>query len=126
MTGKEVIHILNDLITINKNRITGYKEIMHELKEEKAIAHCREMIRQSEKNNGELAELVRDDGGEIEDKTTTAGIIYNTWMDIVYSDEKESREDIYNFCRQMEKTTAKGYEAAIQAMGPGYKKEYDL
>ena len=113
MISNEVIHILNDLITLNKNRVTGYKEIVHEAKDESIAGHCREMIQQGDANVRQLSGIIEDSGGIVEDKTTTSGFIYNLWMDIVYSDEKEPKEGIYDYCRKMEQTTLKGYEALL-------------
>lgn len=114
MISSEVIQILNDLITLNKNRLTGYKEAVHKVNDEKIADHCREMIKQGENNVNQLSAIVEIAGGSVEDKTTTSGLIYNLWMDIVYAGEKESQQDIYDYCRRMEKSTVEGYDALLR------------
>ncbi len=126
MISKQVIHILNDLITLNKNRLTGYKEMVHELPDQQLETHCRAMIQQSEENLRQLGSIIRDAGGEVEDKTTTSGLVYNTWMDIVYGSEKESKEDMFQFCKQMEETVLKAYEAAAKETAGQGEKEHEL
>lgn len=125
MISNEVIHILNDLITLNKNRVTGYKEIVHETKDERVADHCHEMIHQGETNIKQLSDIIEDAGGIVEDKTTTSGFVYNLWMDIVYSDKKEPKEGIYDYCRKMEQTTLKGYEALLNEV-KNEEQVYDL
>jgi len=114
MSSNEVIQILNDLITLNKNRLTGYKEIVHKVKDEKIADHCREMITQGERNIHQLSAIIEDAGGSVEDKTTTSGFIYNLWMDIVYAEKKEPQQDVNDYCRQMEKTSLDAYEALLR------------
>ena len=113
MISNEVIHVLNDLITLNKNRVIAYREVVHEIKNESIANHCLEMIRQGEGNIKQLSTRVADAGGIVEDKTTTSGFIYNLWMDIVYSEEKEPKQDVYDYCRQMEQTVLDGYLALL-------------
>jgi uncharacterized protein (TIGR02284 family) len=113
MASNEVISLLNDLVTLNKNRVTGYKEIAHQANEEAIAAHCHAMVGEGERNIKDLAAIIEDAGGIVEDKTTTSGFIYNAWMDIVYSDEKEPEQDVYEYCRRMEQTAVKAYDALL-------------
>jgi len=113
MAPNEVITALNDLITLNKNRVTGYKEIVHQAKDERIAAHCHAMIHEGEKNSKDLAAIIEDAGGVVEDKTITSGFIYNLWMDIVYSGEKQPEQDVYDYCRRMEQTALNAYEALL-------------
>src|SRR6478672_12602209 len=126
MISEPVIHLFNDLITINKNRVVGSREILHELDEEILKAHCHLMIDQSERNIKELSNYIVDAGAEVEDKTATSGFIYNTWMNIAYDEEKESAEDLHNYLKRMEETTLKGYEALLKNVENGSGEGYDL
>jgi len=115
MTEKATIaDILNNLITINKDRIVGYREALHNTKEnqEETRRLFKEMIGQSENFVEELKEKIKELGAEVQDKTLTTGLIYNTWMDIVYSDSGEKPE-IPHFCDEIEKTTLHAYDAAL-------------
>jgi uncharacterized protein (TIGR02284 family) len=127
MISGPVIHLFNDLITINKNRVVGSREILHELEGEEILkAHCHLMIDQSERNIKELSNHIVDAGAEVEDKTATSGFIYNTWMNIAYDEEKESAEDLHNYLKRMEETTLKGYEALLKNVESAGGESYDL
>ena len=72
-----IVGIFNDLITVNKNRITGYKQAIHvDIEKEAGTTELfDEMIRQSEHNIKELGEIISNAGAKIQDKTSTSGNI---------------------------------------------------
>ena len=128
MTAEAIIaDILNNLITINKDRIVGYKEAIHDTKEdrEKIRRLFKEMVKQSEHFIRELKEKIRGLGAEVTDKTITTGLIYNTWMDIVYANSGEKPE-ITHFCDQIEDTTLQAYDSALMKIKDLDKTIYDL
>jgi len=128
MTEKGIIaDILNNLITINKDRIVGYKEAIHDTKEnEEEIRRLfKVMVKQSENFIEELKEKIKGFGAEVTDKTITTGLIYNTWMDIVYADAGEKPE-ITHFCDQIEETTMQAYDAALMKTKNTDRSIYDL
>jgi uncharacterized protein (TIGR02284 family) len=128
MTDKKTIaDILNNLITINKYRIVGYKEAIYDTNENDAEARrlFKGMMEQSEDFKEELKEKLKQLNEEVTDKTLTSGLIYNTWMDIVYADVEEKPE-VTHFCDQIEDTTMKAYQAALIKIENLDKTIYDL
>lgn len=126
MISEPVIHVLNDLITINKNRVIGTKEILHELEEEELKEQCQTMVANSERNIEELSSLIKNAGAEVEDKTATSGFIYNTWMNIAYNEEKESADDLHTYLQKMEEATLNGYDALLKELRNGATKESNI
>ncbi len=128
MTAEEIIaDILNNLITINKDRIVGYKEAIHVNQEDqvKIRRRFRGMVKQSEHFIKELKEKISGLGAEVTDKTITTGLVYNTWMDIVYANSGE-KPDITHFCDQIEDTTLQAYDSALINIQDLDKIIYDL
>lgn len=128
MTEKEIIgDILNNLITINKNRIVGYKEAIHDTHEsrEKMRGLFKEMADQSENYIEELKEKIKQLGSGVTDKTITTGVVYNTWMDIIYADA-ETKPPVADFCNEVEETTLQAYEADLVKMQKLDKSIYNM
>src|SRR6202012_4124427 len=81
---KETIEVLNDLIQINNDRITGYEKAIKETKPEDddlKVLYA-SMIAESHRNKISLATEVQAMGAEAEQGTTTSGKIYRAWMDV--------------------------------------------
>src|SRR5688572_32309943 len=128
MTGKaNIADVLNNLVTINKDRIVGYKEAIHDTKEyqEKISQLFNAMVEQSENFIEVLKREIKELGAEVTDKTITTGLIYNTWMDIVYANSGE-KPDLSHFCHQIEETTQQAYDSALMKITDLDKKIYDL
>ncbi len=128
MTEKAIIaDVLNNLITINKDRIVGYKEAIHDTKEdrEKVRPLLDEMVKQSERFIEGLKSSIKDLGAEVTDKTLTTGLIYNTWMDIVYANSVE-KPGVAHFCNQIEDTTLQAYNADLMKLKDLDKTIYNL
>ncbi len=119
--------ILNDLVTINKDHVVGLKEAIHAMdKEQKKTRQALKMLlEQSEGFIKELKEKIHELGAEVTDKTITSGLVYNTWMDIVYSNANEKPE-IRNFCDQVENMTLQGYDSALQKLKDLDKNVFDM
>jgi len=107
--------ILNDLVKINNDRITGYERAIKESKDLdidlKAIFE--EMIRQSTTYKEELTKYIQNDGGIAEDETTSSGKIYHAWMDIKSTFTDSDRHSILAACEFGEDAAQRAYEAAL-------------
>jgi uncharacterized protein (TIGR02284 family) len=128
MTPEAIIaDVLNNLVTINKDRIVGYKEAIHVTQEDQVKIRrlFKEMVKQSEHFIKELKEKIRGLGAEVTDKTITTGLVYNTWMDIVYANSGE-KTDVIHFCDQIEGTTLQAYDSALMKIKDLDKNIYDL
>lgn len=109
--------ILNDLVNINNDRITGYQRAINESKDLdidlKAIFE--QMIQQSTQYKNELTELIEKNEGVVEDDTTSAGKIYHAWMDIKATITDSSRHSILESCEFGEDAAQRAYDAALAA-----------
>lgn len=107
--------LLNDLVKINNDRIAGYERAIKESKDLdidlKAIFE--EMIRQSTAYKEELTICIQNDGGDVEDDTTSAGKIYHAWMDIKSTFTDSDRHSILAACEFGEDAAQRAYEAAL-------------
>ena len=82
--NKKVIEVLNDLIQINNDRITGYERALKELKDESSDLRTlfEGYIDQSRNIRNELGTEVQALHGKMDDGTTGSGKIYRAWMDV--------------------------------------------
>ena len=82
--NQKVIEVLNDLIQINNDRVTGYERAIKELKNEdddlKALFTG--FIDQSRNIRNALGTEVQTLGAEMDKGTTNSGKIYRAWMDV--------------------------------------------
>lgn len=111
--------ILNDLIQINNDRITGYERAVEELKDEDRDLKSLflQMIRQSSQHKATLIQEVQVLGVPAETGTTTSGKIYRTWMDVKAIFTGHNRETVLNNCEFGEDAAQKAYKMALETEG---------
>jgi uncharacterized protein (TIGR02284 family) len=113
---QETIEVLNDLIQINNDRITGYERAIRETKpedEDLKILYAT-MIAESHRNKIALATEVQALGAEVEQGTTTSGKIYRTWMELKAIFTGNSRMTILTNCEAVENSTQRAYHTALE------------
>jgi uncharacterized protein (TIGR02284 family) len=113
---QETIEVLNDLIQINNDRITGYERAIRETKpedEDLKILYAT-MIAESHRNKIALATEVQALGAEIEQGTTTSGKIYRAWMELKAIFTGNSRMTILANCEAVENSTQRAYHTALE------------
>jgi uncharacterized protein (TIGR02284 family) len=115
-TTTELTEVLNDLIRINNDRITGYEKAAAESKEIdidlKAIFH--KMADESRKYASELKDQINSLGGESEtDATTGMGKLYRAWMDVKATFTGKDRTAILSSCEYGEDAAQKAYNDAL-------------
>ena len=83
-TNESLIEVLNDLVKINNDRITGYETAIEEINEDDIDLKglFRKMANDSRTNVKELSEQILRSGGEVSESTTVPGKIYRTWMNV--------------------------------------------
>ncbi len=115
-TTKETIEILQDLIQINNDRITGYERAMKELKDEDEDLKIlfAGMIDESREAKLALAEEVQVMGADIDEGTTASGKIYRAWMDVKAVFTGESRKSVLENCHPGEHAALKAYTTALE------------
>lgn len=111
--------ILNDLIQINNDRITGYEKAIGELAAEDNDLRIlfSQMIRQSSQHKATLTQEVQVLGVPAEDGTTTSGKIYRAWMDVKAIFTGHDRKTVLENCEFGEDAAQKAYKAALETEG---------
>jgi uncharacterized protein (TIGR02284 family) len=112
---EKIVDILNDLILINRDRITGYEKAAMELKDTNSDLHTlfNSFASQSAKLAAALMEKVKAIGGEVAEGTTNSGKIYRAWMDVKMVVAGNDRLAILNSCEFGEDAAQKAYENAL-------------
>ena len=107
--------VLNDLVKINNDRISGYEKAMEEVNDLdidlKAIFD--KMMDQSRSNKEEISAEIVKNGGVVEDETSSSGKIYRAWMDIKATIMENDRHSILASCEFGEDATQRAYSAAL-------------
>jgi uncharacterized protein (TIGR02284 family) len=113
---KETIEVLNDLIQINNDRITGYEKAIKETKAEDEDLKIlfATMIAESHRNKIALATEVQTMGAEVENGTTTSGKIYRAWMDVKAVFTGHDRHTVLANCEAGEDAAKKAYRTALE------------
>lgn len=114
-TNENLIEVLNDLIEINNDRVTGYEKAADDTRELdvdlQAIFHS--MANDSRKYAGELTEEVTKLGGEPATGSTNKGKIYRVWMDVKATFSGHDRQSVLESCEFGEDAAQKAYKEAL-------------
>lgn len=113
--NEKLLEVLNDLIRINNDRVSGYQKAINEAKDIdvdlKAI-----FSRMQEESVGYASELSSEVlrlGGEPASGTTASGKIYRAWMDVKNVFTGKDRQALLNSCEFGEDAAQKAYEEAL-------------
>ena len=114
--SKEVVEVLNDLVMINNDRISGYERAIKELKQDDSDLKSLfdEMIIESQKIKSDLAHEIQVLHGDVEQGSTEMGKIYRAWMDVKALFTGESRHAILSNCEAGEDAVQKAYKKALE------------
>jgi uncharacterized protein (TIGR02284 family) len=114
--SQEVVEVLNDLVLINNDRVTGYQRAIKELKTEdndlKSLFD--QMIVESQQIKSDLAHEIQVLHGNVEQGTTQSGKIYRAWMDVKAVFTGESRHAVLANCEAGEDAAQKAYKKALE------------
>lgn len=113
--NEKTAEILNDLIQINNDRITGYEKAANEtkIKDTDLQVLFHEMAAESRKYVSELSTHVQLKEGEPEKGTTWKGKIYRTWMDVKATFSGKDRKAILASCEYGEDAAQSAYQEAF-------------
>lgn len=117
MKNKEVAETLNDLISINNDRIEGYEKAIKELEEhpsDNTRAMFLERIEESRVLGNELSAAVLRLGGKPDDDTTASGKLYRAWMGLKTSFTGGSVKSVFELCEFGEDAALKAYDEALE------------
>ncbi len=116
-TNENLIEVLNDLVKINNDRITGYEKAVKEAKDEDVDLKTvfSGMANESREYISELSNRIMDLGGDSSDDTTSAGKIYRAWMDVKALFTGSNRKALLASCEYGEDAAQKAYETALSS-----------
>jgi uncharacterized protein (TIGR02284 family) len=114
-TNENLVEVLNDLVIINNDRISGYERAIKETKTEDADLRetFRIMVNESAQYVSELSNRIVNLGGEPSDDTMLAGKIYRTWMDVKAAFTGSDRKSLLSSCEFGEDAAQKAYDSAL-------------
>lgn len=114
-TNEKIVEVLNDLIEINNDRVTGYEKAIEETKDLDVDLRAifQSMANDSRKYAAELTQEVNRFGGEATTDTTTSGKIYRAWMDVKATFTSHDRQSVLESCEFGEDAGQKAYNAAL-------------
>lgn len=106
--------VLNDLIRINNDRVTGYSKAAAQAKENDLQSLFSQLAQQSRQFATELRSLITDRDKDVTDETTTAGKIYRAWMDVKATFGGDTRKGVLASCEFGEDAAQKAYKEALE------------
>lgn len=114
-TNEKLVEVLNDLIEINNDRVTGYQRAVEETKDLDVDLQAvfNSMANDSRKYAAELSQEVNKLGGEATSGTTNSGKIYRVWMDVKATFTGHDRQTVLNNCEFGEDAAQKAYTDAL-------------
>lgn len=114
---EDIVDVLNDLIRINHDRITGYEKASDKAKDTDADLKStfQRMAEESSLYASELTQEVVKLGGEPATGTTNSGKIYRVWMDVKATFTGKDREAILASCEHGEDAAQAAYKTALES-----------
>ena len=110
-----VVTILNDLIKINIDRITGYEKAIKETPDDDTEIKklFDQMAEQSREYRSQLNDAVRNEGAEPADDRTFPGKIYQMWMELRSSFTADEERTVLALCEFGEDAALHAYDKAL-------------
>jgi uncharacterized protein (TIGR02284 family) len=112
---KATIEILNDLLLINNDRITGYERALSGLKDDDSNLKYvfTNMIGQSHQFKMEIATEVAVLGKDIETGTSASGKLHRAWLDVKTAFSGHTKQSVLDECEFGEDAILKAYKNAL-------------
>lgn len=111
---EKTIDVLNSLITINNDRIEGYKTASEATEEQELKTLFGKLSTTSQKCKKELDAEVTKCGGTPTDGTQTKGKFFRAWMDVKAALTGKDRKAILNSCEQGEDAAVNTYKKVLK------------
>jgi uncharacterized protein (TIGR02284 family) len=115
--NKKIIEVLNDLIKINEDRITGYEKAASNLENSEVMLKSLfyQISDESQEINNRLTDKVIELGGEPANDYTIPGKIYQLWMDIkaTFAGRDSSANSSLEACEFGEDAAQRAYKEAV-------------
>lgn len=114
MENEKTIDVLNELITINNDRIEGYDTAAKETEEQDLKDLFAQFSATSQKCNEELKAEVNELGGTPAEGTRISGKFFRVWMDVKAALTGKDHKAILNSCEYGEDVAKNTYEKALE------------
>ncbi len=117
MDNQKQVDLLNDLITLNNDRVAGYEKAMSDVKNEnvdlKAI--FQKYSEQSRKFSQELTQAVAEHGEKADTGTSVGGSLHRAWIDVKSLFGGSDRKSILEEAERGEDVIKKAYNETIES-----------
>jgi uncharacterized protein (TIGR02284 family) len=113
MDNTKTIDLLNTLVVINQERMTGYETAENETESEELKALFSQCKYISQQNKSQLSKEVYQLGGIPDEDTKITGNFYRIWMDIKSALTGKDRQIILESCDYGEKVAADTYKEVL-------------
>jgi len=115
MGNEKLVEVLNDLVRINTDRITGYEKAAKETKDIDVDLQAIffKMADESRKYKADHTAEVTRLGGEPANERTNLGKIYQVWMDVKATFAGHDRQSVLESCEFGEDAAQKAYREAL-------------
>lgn len=115
MENEKTIEVLNTLITINNDRIEGYKTAIEETKDDEALKGSFLKFQQTSFDcNAILISEVQQLGGTAEDGTKNTGKIHRVWLDFKAMISGHDRKAILSSCEFGDEAAITTYKDVLE------------
>lgn len=116
-TNDKLVEVLNDLIKINNDRVTGYQKAVEETKDLDIDLQAvfNSMANDSRKYAAELTQEVTKLGGESTPDTSVGGKIHRVWMDVKATFSGHDRQSVLENCEFGEDAAQTAYTDALSS-----------
>lgn len=114
------VPVLNDLILINNDRVTGYQKAIEQLSEQDSdlVNLFEGFIDQGQAIARQLRQIVESSGVSAEEGTTLGGKIYRAWMDAKAVFVETDRRSVLAICERGEDAAQNAYKDALDVAMP--------
>lgn len=107
------VSALKDLIRINNDRITGYKQRMTASLDDDLDELFYLFVYQSQQNIDELTHLIYRFGGQLVDGRSLSGHFYHAWMDVRATLARQDRQTMLDYCEYGEDVAKSAYQKVL-------------
>ncbi len=116
-TNEKLVDVLNDLIEINNDRVTGYEKAIDAIDANDVDLKTifRKMADESIGYRNDLSAQVSKLGGDVAEGTTGLGKIYRAWMDVKTTFSTNDRQSTLESCEGGEDAAQKAYKEALES-----------
>lgn len=113
---RKTVEVLRDLVKINNDRMEAYNDAAAKfpVSESDLKSVFIKMTEDGKKLSAELVTELMAHGGEPGEQPTEAGAVYHEWMDINLLLSGVEREEVLDFCEDIEDAMLLVYENALQ------------